>query len=36
LATHHGIDDLVQSIGRALDEMKELEQEQEKDWSPVD
>jgi len=34
-ATRHGTDDLVQSIGRTLDEMKELEQEQQKDWSPV-
>ncbi|MCW8924716.1 MAG: GTPase ObgE [Xanthomonadales bacterium] len=35
-ATRHGTDDLVQNIGRTLDEMKELEQEQQKDWSPVD
>ena len=27
-----GTDELVQSVGRALDEMKELEQEQQKDW----
>jgi len=28
-----GTDELVQSIGRALDEMKEFEAEQEKEWS---
>jgi GTP-binding protein len=28
-----GTDDLVQSVGRALDEMKELELEQQKEWS---
>lgn len=28
-----GTDELVQSVGRALDEMKELEQEQQKEWS---
>jgi len=33
-ATRSGTDELVQSVGRALDEMKELEQEQQKDWSP--
>ena len=27
-----GTDELVQSIGRALDEMKELEAEQQKEW----
>jgi len=32
-ATRSGTDELVQSVGRALDEMKELEQEQQKDWS---
>lgn len=31
--TRSGTDELVQSVGRALDEMKELEQEQQKDWS---
>ena len=31
--TRSGTDELVQSIGQALDEMKELEQEQQKDWS---
>jgi len=31
--THSGTDELVQSIGRALDEMKELEKEAQKDWS---
>ena len=31
--TRNGTDELMQSIGRALDEMKELELEQEKDWS---
>jgi GTP-binding protein len=30
--TRSGTDELVQSVGRALDEMKELEQEQQKDW----
>ncbi|MCP4048815.1 MAG: GTPase ObgE [Gammaproteobacteria bacterium] len=30
--THSGTDELVQSIGRALDEMKELELEQQKTW----
>jgi GTP-binding protein len=30
--THSGIDELVQSIGRALDEMEELELEQQKRW----
>ena len=30
--THSGTDELVQSIGRALDEMKELESEQQKTW----
>jgi hypothetical protein len=35
-ATHSGTEELVQSVGRALDEMKELEQEQQEDWSPVD
>ena len=31
--TRSGTDELVQSIGRALDEMKELEAEQQKEWS---
>ncbi len=31
--TGSGTDELVQSIGRALDEMKELEAEQQKEWS---
>ncbi len=31
--TRNGTDDLVQAVGRALDEMTELEQEQKKDWS---
>ncbi len=31
--TRSGTDELMQSIGRALDEMKELEMEQEKEWS---
>ncbi len=31
--TRSGTDELMQSIGRALDEMVELEQEQEKEWS---
>jgi GTP-binding protein len=31
--TRSGTDELVQSIGQALDEMKELEQEQQKEWS---
>lgn len=30
--TRSGTDELVQSVGRALDEMKELQQEQQKDW----
>jgi GTP-binding protein len=30
--TRSGTDELVQSIGRALDEMKELETEQQKEW----
>ena len=30
--TQSGTDELVQSAGRALDEMKELEQEQQKQW----
>ena len=30
--TRRGTDELVQSVGRALDEMKELEQEQQKKW----
>ena len=33
--TRSGTDELVQSIGRALDEMTELEKEQEKQWEPV-
>lgn len=33
--THSGTDDLVQKVGQALEEMKELEQEQQKDWSPM-
>ncbi len=32
--TRSGTDDLVQSIGRALDEMKQLELEQQKSWGP--
>jgi len=35
-ATRSGTEELVQSVGRALDEMRELEQEQQKDWSPMD
>ena len=31
--TGSGTDELVQSVGRALDEMTELEQEQQKEWS---
>jgi len=31
--TRSGTDELMQSIGRALDEMTELEQEQQKEWS---
>jgi len=31
--TRSGTDELMQNIGRALDEMKELEQEQQKEWS---
>ena len=31
--THTGTDDLVQNVGRALDEMKELEQEEQKMWN---
>ena len=31
--THSGTDELVQSIGRVLDEMTELEQEEQKEWS---
>ena len=31
--TRSGTDELVQSVGRALDEMTELEQEQQKEWS---
>ena len=31
--TRSGTDELVQSVGRALDEMTELEQEQHKEWS---
>jgi GTP-binding protein len=33
--TRSGTDELVQKIGRALDEMKELETEQQKTWSPL-
>lgn len=33
--TQTGTDELVQSIGRHLDEMKELETEQEKQWDPL-
>lgn len=33
--TQSGTDELVQSIGRYLDEMKELETEQEKQWDPL-
>ena len=33
--TQAGTDELVQSIGRALDEMKELETEQQKQWEPL-
>jgi GTP-binding protein len=33
--TRHGTDELLQSVARALDEMKELEKEQQKDWHPV-
>ena len=32
--TRSGTDELIQSIGQMLDEMKELEAEQQKDWSP--
>jgi len=31
--TRSGTDELMQSIGRALDEMVELEQEHQKEWS---
>jgi GTP-binding protein len=31
--TRSGTDELMQSVGRALDEMTELEQEQQKEWS---
>jgi len=31
--TRSGTDELVQSVGRALDEMKELELEQQKEWN---
>jgi GTP-binding protein len=31
--TRSGTDELMQSVGRALDEMTELEQEQHKEWS---
>jgi GTP-binding protein len=31
--TRSGTDELVQGIGRALDEIKELEQEQQKEWN---
>ena len=30
--TRSGTDELMQSVGRALDEMTELEQEQQKEW----
>ena len=33
--TRSGTDDLVQSVGRKLVEMRELEMEQEKQWEPV-
>ena len=33
--TQSGTDELVQSIARELDEMKELEKEQEKQWDPL-
>ncbi len=33
--TQSGTDELVQSIARALDEMKEIESEQQKDWEPL-
>jgi len=33
--TRTGTDELVQSIGRMLDQMKELEREQQKEWEPV-
>ena len=33
--TQSGTDELTQSIGRALDEMKEIEAEQEKTWDPA-
>ena len=33
--TQSGTDELVQSIGRALDEMKELETEQQKQWDSL-
>jgi len=31
--TRSGTDNLMQSVGRALDEMREVEQEQQKEWS---
>ena len=31
--TRSGTDELMQNVGRALDEMRELEQEQQKEWS---
>ena len=34
--TRSGTDELIQSIGQMLDEMKELEAEQQKDWSLSD
>jgi GTP-binding protein len=33
--TQSGTDELVQSVGRTLDEMTQLEQEQQKQWEPV-
>jgi GTP-binding protein len=33
--TQTGTDKLVQSIGRALDEMNELDSEQQKEWEPL-
>ena len=33
--TRSGTDELVQNVGRALDEMHELEQEQQKEWTPL-
>jgi GTP-binding protein len=33
--TRNGTDELVQNISRYLDEMKELEEEQQKEWQPV-